>query len=94
MVEINQFSVIWIELFVMKVREEIVPFDSERISRDILYELNQTTSDDEYLNRFRNNILTIAEMTDGEKRDRFRMDFKLKVRLKVMNSEKNTFEEA
>lgn len=92
-VQSNQVPETWIE-FLSRIREEFVPFDAERLARDRLHSIKQVTSVVDFLNKFRNIILTIPGMTDGEKWDRFRMGLKPHVRLEVMKSGKTTFEEA
>ena len=52
------------------------------------------TSVVDYLDKFRNTVLTIPGMSEGEKWDRFRTGLKPQIRLEVMKSGKTTFEEA
>lgn len=75
------------------VRSEFVPFDSERLARDRLRTLKQVTSTVYYLDKFRNTVLTIPGMSEGEKLDRLRTGLKPQIRLEVMKSGKTTFDE-
>ena len=53
------------------VRAEFIPFDHVRRTRDKVRKLVQHTSVAKYLNEFRNLVLTIPDMNDGEKLDKF-----------------------
>ena len=65
---------------------EFVPLDSSRRSRDKLRRLYQKTSVTSYLSEFRNVTLTIPDMSEGEKVDRFCQGLKPQVRLEVMKT--------
>lgn len=65
-----------------------------RRASDRLRRLNHCSSDSNYLSAFRNITLTIRDMKDGEKFDRFRDGLKGDVRLEVMKSLAITFDDA
>ena len=71
-----------------------MPEDHVRRARDRLRKLKQTGSVSKYLSEFRNLVLTIPDVTDGEKWDRFCAGLKYDVRLEVIKSSFTTFEEA
>lgn len=70
--------------FVNCVRTEFIPQDSIRRARDRLRGLVQRTSVSAYLNQFRNIVIAIPGMNEGEKLDRFCTGLKPQVRLEVM----------
>lgn len=83
----------WIELKAAVVRE-FVPEDHIRRVRYKLCKLGQTGSVSKYLSDFRNFVLTIPEITDGEKWDKFCAGLKLDVRFEVMKTTITSFQEA
>ena len=72
--------------FTQSVRNEYIPFDHVRRVRDKLRNLVQKTSVSSYLNEFRNLVLTIPDMSDGEKLDKFCAGLKPIVRLEVLKA--------
>lgn len=74
--------------------QEFVPADHIRRSREKLRKLHQSTSVAKYLSDFRNIALTIPNMTDGEKWDKFCTGLKFDVKIEVMKSAVTEFEEA
>ena len=71
-----------------------MPFDSVQRSRDKLRRLVQRTSVSSYLSEFRDIVLTIPNMSEGEQVDRFCHGLKPQVRLKVMKSGAQTINDA
>lgn len=59
------------EKFEKRLISEFVPSDHVRRARAMLRRLNHTSSVSKYLDKFGNIILTIPDVTDGEKLDRF-----------------------
>lgn len=57
--------------FEKAIIQAVVPFDSVQRSRDKLRKLLQRTSVSSYLAKFRNIVLTIPDMSEGEVVDRF-----------------------
>lgn len=76
------------------VLQEFVPFDSVQRSRDKLRRLFQRTSVSSYLSEFRNIVLTIPGMSEGEQVDRFCQGLKPQVRLEVMKAGAQTMIDA
>lgn len=74
--------------------QEFVPFDSVQRSRDKLRRLVQRTSVSSYLSEFRNIVLMITTMSEGEKVDRFCQGLKPQVRLEVMKAGAQTMNDA
>lgn len=74
--------------------QEFVPFDSVQRSRDKLRKLLQRTSVSSYLTEFRNIVLTIPGMSEGEIVDRFCQGLKPNIRLEVLKSGVQTMNEA
>ena len=66
--------------------QEFVPYDSVQRSRDKLRRLVQRTSVSTYLSEFRNTIIAVPGMNEGEKVDRFVQGLKPQVRLEVMKA--------
>ena len=93
LVQSNTIPETWQE-FKQKVGQEFVPSDHVRRARDKLRNLKHSTTVAKYLMEFRNTVLTIPEMHDGEKWDRFISGLKKEVRLEVLTSNVPTFEEA
>ena len=83
----------WVE-FCTKIRTEFIPVDYVRRTRDRLRRLKQKTSVSKYLSDFRNIILTLPEVTEGEQFDKFINGLKSEVRLEVLKSTASTIEEA
>lgn len=82
------------DLFKAVVVKEFVPDDHVRRARDKLRKLKQTSSVSKYLSEFRNVVLTVPDVTDGEKWDKFCAGLKYEIRLEVMQSSVTNFEEA
>ena len=76
------------------VVKEFVPADSVQRSRDKLRRLYQKTSVAAYLSEFRNIILTIPEVNDGEKLDRFCQGLKSQIKIEVLKAGAKNLEEA
>lgn len=92
-VNTNQVPTTW-DSFKAAVVDEFVPEDHVSRARDMLRKLKQVTSVSKYLSDFRNIALTIPEITDGEKWDKFCSGLKYEVRLVVLKSAVTTFEDA
>lgn len=92
LVQCSQTPATWNDFKTTIVRE-FVPEDRVRRARDRLRELVQTASMSKYLSEFRNFVLNILDVTDGEKWDRICARLKY-VRLEVIKSSFTTFEEA
>lgn len=92
-VQSNNAPGTWVA-FKESVVAEFVPPDHIRRSRDKLRKLKHTGSVSKFLAEFRNIILTIPEITDGEKFDKFCSSLKYEVRVEVLKSACTTFEEA
>lgn len=80
--------------FEKAVINEFVPLDSNRRSRDKLRKLVQKTSVSQYLTEFRNIVLMITDMSEGEKVDRFTQGLKRSIRLEVMKAGATTMADA
>lgn len=93
LVQSNQAPGTWND-FKSAIVREFVPEDHVRSARDKLRKLRQTGSVSKYLSEFRNLVLTIPDVTDGEKWDRFCAGLKFDVRLEVIKSSFKMFEEA
>lgn len=72
---------------------EFVTSDHTRRARDKLRSLKQMNSVEKYLPEYRNLILMIGDMNEGEKVDRFVDGLKYNVRVEVLKSNCNSFEE-
>lgn len=77
----------------MMVMTEFVPEDHVRRARDRLRRLKQTTSVPKYISEFRNCIITINDMSAGERFDRFLQGLKPDVHLGVLKTQASEFEE-
>lgn len=73
--------------FRMLVLNEFVPADHIRRTLDRLRRLKQTTSVSEYLAEFRNCLLMINDMSEGERFDRFVQGLKHEVCLGVVKTQ-------
>ena len=93
LVHTHQAPATW-EDFRAAVAAEFVPHDHVRRARDKLRKLKQTTSVAKFLSDFRNIVLTIPDISDGEKWDKFCAGLKYDVRLEVLKSAATTFEHA
>lgn len=93
LVHCNNIPVTW-DAFKQAVFTEFVPFDSSQRAREKLRNLLQRTSVSVYLTQFRNIILTVPDMTEGEKVDRFCQGLKPRVRLEVMKAGAQTLDDA
>ena len=74
--------------------QEFVSFDSVQRSRDKLRKLFQRTSVSCYLSEFRNIVLTIPGIIEGEQVDKFCQGLKPNVRLEIMNAGIQSINEA
>ncbi len=79
----NRSPATW-EEFEGAIWNEFIPFDSEQRSRDTLRRLVQRTSVSDYLSEFRNIVLMILGVNEGEQLDRFCQSLKPHVRLEVL----------
>ena len=82
------------EGFKVAVRTEFIPFDHVRRTRDKVRKLVQHSSVAKYLNEFRNLVLTIPDMNDGEKLDKFCAGLKPQVRLEVLKAGPGSVDDA
>lgn len=89
----NQIPVTWAN-FENMVKNEFIPFDSVQRTRDKMRKLVQRTSVSAYLSEFRNMALMIADMSEGEKLDRFCQGLKPEIRLEVLKAGTNTIDQA
>ena len=92
-VQANAVPTPW-DKFKEMLQKEFIPDDHVRRSRDKLRKLRQIGSVAKYLSDFRNLVLTIPVMTEGERLDRFTEGLKYDVRIEVLKSSVNTFDEA
>lgn len=83
----------WIE-FKSALSAEFVPPDHVGRARDRLHRLKHTSSVSKYLSKFGNETLTIPEMSDWEKLDRFCTGLKYEIRVEVLKSTVHTFKES
>lgn len=72
---------------------KFIPRDHERCTRDKVHKPRQGTSVLIYLLGFWSCVLTVNDMTNGEKYDRFAQGLKIEVYLEVMKSQCSPFEE-
>ncbi len=79
--------------FCEALKSEFVPADYVRRARDRLRRLKQTGSVTKYLSEFRKVILTLPDVTEGEKLDKFVQGLKHNVRIEVLKSTASTFDE-
>lgn len=75
------------------VIKEFIPADHTRRAREKLRKLKQLGSVEKYVAEFRNTILAISDMHEGEKTDRFVQGLKYGVKVEVMKSGVETFDE-
>jgi len=76
------------------VRREFVPQDQVRRSRDRLRELQQKGSVSSYLNIFRNITISIPNMSEDEKLDKFCAGLKPNIRLEVLKAGPSNMDDA
>lgn len=93
LVQANQVPLTW-DTFRTAMVGEFVPEDHVRRARDRLRKLKQSFSVSKYLSEFRNVIITIPDMSEGEKWDKFCSGLKHEVRIEVIESAATTFEDA
>lgn len=72
---------------------EFIPADHTRRAGDKLKQLKQIGSVERFVSEYRNLILMIGDMNDGEKVDRFVDGLKYNVRVEVLKTNCNSFEE-
>lgn len=82
-----------LDAFKKQLVAEFIPSDDTRRGKEKLRNLKQETSVEKYLSEFRNAILMIGEMHEGEKIDRFVDGLKYHVRVEVLKSNFPSFEE-
>eukprot|EP00171_Calliarthron_tuberculosum_P004967 IDg4967t1 len=80
--------------FCLALNSEFVPAGHIRMARDKLRKLKQSRSVAKYLTDFRNFLLVIPDMTEGEKLEKFADGLKNELRLKVLKISASTLEEA
>lgn len=83
----------WSE-FKNRVRTEFIPQDTQRRQRDKLRELVQTKSVSSYLESFRNIIISISDLSEAEKLDKFVSGLKPMIRLEVLKAGCNNIDDA
>eukprot|EP00171_Calliarthron_tuberculosum_P005965 IDg5965t1 len=93
LIQSNQGPASW-EAFKIAIKTEFVPADHVRRARDKLKILKQRSSVVRYLSEFRNVILAILDVTKGEKFDKFVDGLKNTIRMEVLKSTVQSFEEA
>lgn len=93
MVNTNQIPTSW-DAFKAAVVSEFVSEDHVRRARDRLRRLKQVSSVSKYLSEFRNIVMTIPDILDGEKWDKFCTGLKYDVRLEVLKTAVTTFDDA
>lgn len=93
LVQTNMIPTTWQD-FKQSLLGEFLPEDHVRRARDRLKRARQTSFVAKYISEFRNIILTVPDLTEGEKFDRFIDGLKSSIRLEVMKTTVNTFEEA
>lgn len=76
------------------ITTEFIPEDHTRRARDRLRKCRQSSSLSKYLNEFRNITISVGDILEGEKFDRFVYGLKPNVRIEVMKSTVNSFHEA
>lgn len=76
------------------VLSEFVPADHTRRALDRLRRLKQSSSVSKYLGEFRNRILTVNDMSEGEFFDIFVQGLKHDVRLELLKTQATGFEDA
>lgn len=81
------------ENFQTSLCSEFVPQDSLRRYRDKLRRISQKSSVERYLAEFRNTVILIPNMTEDEKIDRFCVGLKPQIRLEVLKSGVQKFDE-
>lgn len=72
---------------------KLVPADHTRRARDKFRKIKQLGSVEKYLSEFRNVILMIGDINEAEKVDRFVDGLKFNVRVEVLKTNSNSFEE-
>jgi len=92
-VQSNSTPTSWNE-FVTLLKNEFVPADYLRQAREKFRKLTQRYSASRYVSEFRNAILTLPDVTEGEKFEKFVQGLKHNVRMEVLKSTASTFEEA
>ena len=93
MVQAGQTPESW-DQFKAAMIKEFVPEDHVRRAQDRLRKLKQISSVFRYLSEFRNIVLTISDVTDGKKWEKFCTGLKYEVRLEVMKAITTSFDEA
>ena len=92
-VQSNTVPATWAE-FKGTISQEFVPADHVRRSREKFRRLKQTSSVSKYLSDFHNIVFTIPDVNEGERLDKFVDGLNHQIRLEVMKSTVNTFEDA
>jgi len=91
-VQANSIPTTW-QQFVMELKAEFVPADYIRNARSKIRTLKQFKSVPEYLSEFRKIVLTITNIAEDEKLDKYLEGLREDIRLEVMKSSVITFEE-
>lgn len=81
------------EGFKSLITAELIPADHVRRARDKLRKLKQVVSVEKYLSDFRNIIFMRTDMNKGERLDKFIEGLKYSVKVKVLKSGCNQFED-
>ena len=92
MVQAGQTPESWDQFKAAMIKE--FPEDHVRRAQDRLRKLKQISSVFRYLSEFRNIVLTISDVTDGKKWEKFCTGLKYEVRLEVMKAITTSFDEA
>lgn len=93
LVQDNRTPSTWQE-FKQALLNEFLPEDHVRRARDRLRATKQKGSVSKYISEYRNVILAVPDISEGEKFERFVDGLKSNIRLEVMKSTVTTFEEA
>lgn len=92
MVNNSRIPTSWDEFKTMIIGE-FVPADHTQRARDKLRKLRQISSVEKYLSEYRNIVLMISDINEGEKLDRFIDGLRYNVKVEVMKSRCHSFEE-
>lgn len=81
------------EDFKSSLISEFIPSEHNRLGRDKLRKHKQTGSVEKYLAEYRNTILLIGDINEGEKLNRFVDGLKYNVKVEIMKTNYNSFEQ-
>lgn len=76
------------------LRTEFITFDHTQATKDKLRKVVKHSSVAKYVNKVRNLVLTVLDMNDGERLDRFWAGLKHQVRLEVLKADPGKFDDA